>query len=91
MPAPEMFQDVQFYDISPGGCGMLLEAPSQFKNFVVVIDRPDGNLYALAEVVRMRRSTETNERGQRMWEIGCRFSGKLQSDGVTETLDALPV
>lgn len=79
VPLPEMFEQVQFLDISTGGFGMLLPVPPSFKNFVVSLDKPDGIVYALAEVVRLRRSAMLDASGRRMWEVGCRFTGRMQS------------
>jgi len=79
VPLPEMFEQVQFLDISSSGFGMLLPVPPSFKNFVVSLDKPDGIVYALAEVVRMRRSAMLDASGRRLWEVGCRFTGRMQS------------
>lgn len=79
VPAPEMFEAVQFFDLSTGGFGMLMSAPPTFKNLIVALDKNDGTVYALAEVVRLRRSEQNDASGARMWEVGCRFMGKLQS------------
>ncbi len=79
VPSPEMFQEVQFFDLSTGGFGMLMAAPPTFKNLIVALDKNDGTVYALAEVVRLRRSEQSDGSGGRMWEVGCRFMGKLQS------------
>lgn len=78
VPPPEMFSEVQFFDLSASGFGILLPAPPSFKNFIVALDKADGTVYALAEVVRMRRRQSDNT-SEAAWEIGCRFMGKLQS------------
>jgi hypothetical protein len=80
-----MFQEAQFFDISSGGFGLLLPSPPPFKNFIVALDKSDGNVYALAEVVRMKRATQSDAEGICGWEIGCRFTGKLQAPRAVDT------
>jgi diguanylate cyclase (GGDEF)-like protein len=84
LPTPESFVAVQFFDISAGGFGMWLASPPTFKNFVVALEKIDGNVYALAEVVRVRRDERTDQNGQRLWQVGCRFTGKLQTPQAEE-------
>jgi diguanylate cyclase len=88
LPTPDLFVSVQFFDISPGGFGMWLASPPTFKNFVVALEKPDGNVYALAEVVRVKRDERTDADGQRLWQVGCRFTGKLQAAQMAEQFAA---
>jgi diguanylate cyclase len=83
-PSPEMFEEVQFFDLSAGGFGLVLEAPPNYKNFVVQLSKADGTVYALAEVVRMRRADQSADNGTRAWEVGCRFTGKLQAPRASD-------
>lgn len=82
VPSPEMFGEAQFFDLSTGGFGLLMETPPTFKSFIVALDKHDGTVFAIAEVVRMRRSESYDDAGARLWEVGCRFMGKLQSTRV---------
>lgn len=76
--SPEMhaFANVRLTDFSGGGCALLLTSRPAARSFVVAIEKPEGPIYLIAEVVRVTEQGR-DDSGQRRFVIGCRFTGRI--------------
>jgi diguanylate cyclase (GGDEF)-like protein len=77
LPAPEDFFEAQFHDLSAAGCSMLLPEDPANGHFLVALDKPGGLIHVAAEVVNCRKSSESNEHGEPLYLVGCRFTGRV--------------
>ena len=86
VPTPDMFYAARFSDISSGGFSMLLPKPPECQSFVVALSKGNGTIYVAAEVVRTRESTEA---GERLFTVGCRFTGRIEVDCINRAAQAV--
>jgi diguanylate cyclase (GGDEF)-like protein len=82
------FASVRLTDVSAGGCALLLTSRPAARAYVVAVNKPDGAIYLIAEVVRISEQGR-DEFGQPRFVVGCRFSGRISAPA--EQLEAQTV
>ena len=82
------FVSVRLTDVSAGGCALLLTSRPAARSYVVAVNKPDGAIYLIAEVVRVSEQGR-DELGQPRFVVGCRFTGRISAPA--EQLEAQAV
>jgi diguanylate cyclase (GGDEF)-like protein len=70
------FASVRLSDVSAGGCALVLTSRPAARAYVVAVNKPDGAIYLVAEVVRVSEQGR-DELGQPKFVVGCRFTGRI--------------
>jgi hypothetical protein len=70
------FASVRLSDVSAGGCALVLTSRPAAREYVVAVNKPDGAIYLIAEVVRVSEQGR-DELGQPKFVVGCRFTGRV--------------
>ena len=70
------FVSVRLTDVSAGGCALILTSRPAASAYVVAVNKPDGVIYLIAEVVRISEQGR-DEFGQPRYVVGCRFTGRI--------------
>lgn len=70
------FVNVRLTDVSAGGCALLLTSRPAASAYVVAVNKPDGVIYLIAEVVRVSEQGR-DEFSQPKYVVGCRFTGRI--------------
>lgn len=79
-PTADMFEEVQFFDISSSGFAMLLPSIPRFRFLIVALEKNNETILVSAQVVRTTQSDVRDETtGKPYFLVGCRFTGKLRS------------
>ena len=73
MPQRSDFVQVVCDDISAGGISFYLDHPPTFERLLVALGKAPGLTYFAAQVVRI---VEKSVRGEKVYLVGCRFTGR---------------
>lgn len=85
-PPLSEFAGVKCQDLSPGGFSFLCAQPPEHETYVVELGKPPVLIYVTARVVHV---SELRAGVQVQFLVGCRFTGRLNSDG-SEARDSSP-
>lgn len=77
LPSIEVFQRVQFFDISSSGFSMIVSTVPLTSQFAVALINSKGMIFMAAEVANIRQSKRMNADDKPLLIIGCRFRQRL--------------
>lgn len=87
MPTMSMFLPVSCCDISSHGLSFLMPQPPGFQQLVAALGEAAERVYIAAKIVNYK-PVET--RGGRMYRVGCRFVGRIESDQIEDDRVMMP-
>lgn len=85
LPSIEVFQRVQFFDISSSGFSMIVPSVPTTNQFAVALINNKGMIFMAAEVANVRQAKRTNKYDKPLLIVGCRFRQRLYPQAVAES------